>query len=144
MFYGLLIISLLYVSCATIKLEHYEPKSADEEEIVKVLLTNLETNRNRDISGHLSTFHDDASIQVWISGEDRPIVSKVDYGELKPETHYWGIPGRLSITSINIRGNDAIVKCRHHVERWKTSVTFLLVKENDQWLIMEYTFGVYL
>jgi hypothetical protein len=47
------------------KLADYEPKSSEEEKIVKIFIKKEETVKNRDLSNYLTIYHPDAVVKIW-------------------------------------------------------------------------------
>ena len=60
---------LLFMGCATTEFKHYEPKSVEEEMIIKFLLKCDEAFEDQDIINHMNCFDDSAQIRIWL-GED--------------------------------------------------------------------------
>jgi hypothetical protein len=138
----LVFIFFVSVSCARVTLYNHQPKSPDEEAIIEVTKVNQDTLKNKDLSGHLATFHDNASIMIWRGKE--VIVSNEEYAEWLPNTTRWGAPGVLYDIKITVSGDKADFKGRHETYMgYNAPVTSVLVKENDKWYILDSRFGKY-
>jgi len=134
----------MLIGCASFSLDTYKPKSADEEAIIKVLKVNRETIGNRDLSGHLATYRDNASIMIYYNNDNRPNVSKKAYAAWVPTSIMWGNPGELLGINVTVSGDTAVIKCTHRGSQGYSSLTTItMVKENDKWLIKSWSFGRY-
>ena len=130
------------VSCARVTLYNHQPKTPNEEAIIEVTKVNQDTLKNKDLSGHLATFHDNASIMIWRGYE--AIVSKEEYAEYLPNSSRWGNPGVLYNLQITVSGDKADFKGWHENHMGFTGLnTSVFVKENDKWYIMDSRFGKY-
>ncbi|UCD32170.1 MAG: nuclear transport factor 2 family protein [Desulfobacterales bacterium] len=138
-------IFLMLMGCASATLDTYQPKSPDEEAIIRVLRINEETLQNRDLSGHLATYHDNASIMIFFSNEGRPLVLKERYAEWVPTSVGWGEKGgKFAGIKIIVSGDTATIKGTHTSSGGYSSPhTIVMEKENGIWLITNWSFGRY-
>ena len=138
-------ISLILIGCASATIDTYQAKTPDEEAIINVLRVNDETRRNENLSGHLATYHDNASIMIFYSNEGRPMVSKKRYAEFVPASDWWGSgAGEISGITIVVSGDTATIKCFHRtIDGHVSPHSIVMVKENGAWLIKTWTFGRY-
>ena len=86
-------ISMMLIGCASTTLDTYQAKTSDEEAIIKVLKVNDETRRNENLSEHLATYYNNASIMIFYSNEGRPMVSKKRYAEYENLKNQSSRPG---------------------------------------------------
>jgi hypothetical protein len=138
------ILSLLFLfGCAAGKnIKEYEPKSPDEEAIIRVLVVSIDAIDNKDIPGHLAIIHNNASMMVFDDMYNRPILSKELYAKKLP-SRIADMGGEYYISSITVSGNEAIVNCSHIIRGYKSQHKITMVKENGNWYIMRWVFGTY-
>jgi ketosteroid isomerase-like protein len=125
---------MLPSGCATHK--DYEPKSKDEAEIKKVLVTFDEAVRKKDVQRVALLLHENFK---GVIGKQRQSVTKKEYLEhlLKQgaESHFAGAP------QMNISGDKADVKIPVSVgTQWYGTIIFHLTKEDHKWLINGWEF----
>ena len=81
---------------------------------------------------------------IYRNDMDTPMVSKKEYAAFAPKTSRWGAPAEFTGIKILVSGDTATLKCIHRSSgRFRAPVTFVMVKENDAWLIMKSSFGRY-
>jgi hypothetical protein len=126
-------ITFTLIECTRNTLDTYKPKSLDEEEIIKVLKKNHETVQNKDRAGHLATFHDNASIMVYNTFDNTPMISKNEYDDRLPGLNRWGRDGDvISFREIIVTENTATIKGVFFTSsNYKAQISYIMVKENS-------------
>jgi len=126
-------LTLLFVgslfACATPK--DYKPKSKDEADINNVLITFDELASKGDVQRVAPLLHENFNGEV---GKDREVLTKKEYlSRLSKQASQSRFSGEPQMT---INGNKANVKIPVSVgTQWYGTVDFLLIKENNTWLI---------
>ena len=137
-------ISMMLIGCASTTIETYKPKSPDEEAILNVLKFNKECIREKDLSGLMTTYHDNATIMIYQDSTSMPMVSKKQYAAWVPTSNAWGGDvGKLSGPKIIVSGNTATIKTTHSYIGHASLQTIVMVKENDKWSITSWIFHRY-
>jgi hypothetical protein len=135
----ILSIFIITIGCSTKGMESYEPKTPDEEAIISVLSKYQKTRRSVDIEGCMAVLHDDGKF-MW--GRYGAVVSKADFKKRMP-----ALFSDMTLNtpeSINVSGNTAqvetLVRIRAVGRYFYSMWTIDLVEENNQWLIMSWTY----
>ena len=135
----ILFILIITIGCSSKSMETYEPKAPDEEAILSVLSKYQETRRSVDVEGCMALLHDDGKFAYGRYGSP---VSKADFKKRMP-----GLASDVTLyapESINVSGNTAQVETQTKIRAlgryWYSMWTIKLKKENNQWLIMSWTY----
>ena len=135
------IVALLFlvtsISCGT-PVSEYEPKNQAEQEIKALLIEFLECRNKHDLDGLLALFHDDA--KVIQGARIRRIVAKKQSRETWPESFESNPTLKFTNAKMEVTENKAVVNLKIRTDGVKLKGTQHLVKENDRWLIIEYTY----
>lgn len=133
------IISIFFVfyGCAGVTLKDYQPRSADEEEIIEVLVKHERAWNEQDISGFMETFHDSALIELGCGGQLAPVNEFADRIK-RMMAEYPTV--KLVNPRLDISGNEVVVKVKS-TELGDESHLFRLemLRENDRWFIIKET-----
>ncbi len=132
----ILSIFLLLIGCAAqTNLKDYEPKSPDEEAIVKVLIKVQDAWNNKDLDEFLAAFHDNGEILYQI-GASGVRYSKEKYAKVFSQQR--GYVGHLTYVNpiITITGDKAIARVITPEVNMHSLLTYYMVKENGSWYIM--------
>ncbi len=132
----ILSIFLLLIGCAAqTNLKDYEPKSPDEEAIVKVLIKVQDAWNNKDLDEFLAAFHDNGEILYGIGASGVPY-SKEKYAKVFSQQR--GYVGPLTYVNpiITITGDKAIARVITPEVNMHNLLTYSMVKENGSWYIM--------
>lgn len=127
---------LVVCGCVT-TLRTYEPQSDAEGKIKSVLLAYEDAWNRQDPSGVLALWHPDAEIMY---GSERRVVSKTKYEDILPKrmndhpTIAFGSP------DIAVMDDKAVVKLKMDTGRFKTPITFHVVKEYGEWRLMSWRY----
>jgi hypothetical protein len=132
-----LVICVVLFACAGVPLNEYQPRSADEKEIIKVIIKHESTWNEQDISGFMATFHSSAIIADGCNG---PLLTKSEFvGRIKQIMAEYPTV-KLINPKLNVSGSEAVVKVTStefgdeiHLFRIE------MLKENYQWLITKET-----
>jgi hypothetical protein len=126
------------ISCGT-PVSEYEPKNQAEKEIKALLIEYQDCRNKHDIDGLLALHHGDAKIMQGYRGKYK-YVTKKQARETYPEM-FKSFP-TINITNpkMEVTENKAIVNFKISADGIKLKGTQHLVKENDRWLIIEYTY----
>ena len=103
--------------CATqTKLSDYQPKSAEEKEVVQFFIDCDEAYQNENFPKYLECFNDNAQIRTRVvdAGRSHPLVSKPQYEDFLKEGGNI-IMNRSDILNptITVNGDSAIMKFQH-------------------------------
>ena len=123
---------------AETKLADYQPKSAEEAEVVQFVTECDSFYQNKDFPKLFDCFHDDAKIRIYIDGAYRshPMVTKPEFIKY--------IEGGKSDTmersgilnpKISMTGDRATIKFSHREDGYIIIETWDLVKKNENWKI---------
>lgn len=136
------IVALLFlvtsISCGT-PVSEYEPKNQAEQEIKALLIEFLECRNKHDLDGLLALFHDDAKV-IQGTARNRRIVTKTQSRETWPESFESYPTLKFTNAKMEVTENKAVVNFKISTDGVKMKGTQHLVKENDRWLIIEYTY----
>lgn len=133
----ILAIFITLYACAGTPLKNYQPRSADEEEIIEVIMQHESAWNEHDISGFMATIHNSALIEYSCTG---PLISKSESAD-KLQRMMNEYPTVILINpKLNVSGNEAVVKVTS-TELGDEPHLFRLemLKENDRWLITKET-----
>ncbi|UCD32089.1 MAG: nuclear transport factor 2 family protein [Desulfobacterales bacterium] len=135
----LLSLSLLIIGCAAqTKLADYQPKSAEEKQVLETMVRFQESQKERDLAEYMACFHNNATIKYNQDGIEKPILSKQQF-EDRLKAGYWGdMETDMVNPKITIVGNDATVRCYHYVEGYGISHSINLIKESEKWSIIKW------
>lgn len=124
-------------ACAGIALKDYQPGSADEEEIIEVIMKHERAWNDQDISGFMATYHNNALIEFGCTG---PLVSKIEFADKIQQMMGQYPMVKLINPQLNVSENDAVVEVTS-TELGEEFHLFRLemLKENDRWLITKET-----
>lgn len=132
-------ITLFFVlyACAGVPVKDYQPRSADEEEIIKVIMKHESAWNEQDISGFMATYHNSALIEYGCTG---PLFSKSKFADIIERMMSEYPTVKLINPRSDISGNKAVVKVTS-TELGDESHLFRLemLKENEQWYISKET-----
>jgi hypothetical protein len=124
-------------ACASIPLKDYQPKSANEEEIIDVIMKHENAWNEKDISGFMATYHNSALIEIGCSG---PLVSKSEfYNEIEGIMSDYPTVKFIN-PKLNVSEKNAVVTVTS-TRLGNESHLFRLdmLKENDRWFIAKET-----
>ncbi|MHC4310656.1 MAG: nuclear transport factor 2 family protein, partial [Planctomycetota bacterium] len=103
----ILAIFFILYSCAGIPLKDYQPRSADEEEIIKVIMKHERAWNEHDTAGFMATYHSSALIENGCTG---PLLSKSELAnEIKQIMEEYPTVKFIN-PKLDVSGNEAIVK----------------------------------
>jgi len=140
------VVTLFFVSCVT-SLQTYKPSSLDEANIKEFFISMEKAWNNRDITGVLVAYHDNASI---MSGKEKRMFSKKEYAN-RLEGKVVGVTGlkesgdiKYGAPKIRIYKNQT-VEVNMNIKLYEfRNVTlkakFILILFNNSWLIKERTY----
>jgi len=116
-------------------LNQYQPKSVEEEAVIKVVMGHERTWNEHDISGFLATFHENARIEQGCNGQ---LLSKNEFAATVSKLMSDYPTVKLVNPSVNVSGNEAVVKVTS-TEMGDENHIFeiAMLKENDQWYIIQ-------
>ncbi len=133
----LIVIFFVVYGCAGIPLKDYQPGSADEQEIIEVIIKHENAWNEKDIPGFMATFHNSAMIEIGCNG---PIVSKSELSDEIEEIMREYPTVKFINPRLDVSENDAVVTVtstrlgdESHLFRLE------MLKENDRWLITKET-----
>lgn len=130
---NLLSVIFLIVGCtAQTQLANYQPKSAEEKEIVTFFAECDEAYQERNFPKHLECFHDDAKIKIVSAGADyqHSVVSKLHYKNyLESGRDRDMLRSGIVNPEIAIAGDSAKIKFQHREGNASIHETLDLKKE---------------
>lgn len=133
----ILVICVFLYACAALPLKEYQPRSADEEEIIKVIIQHESAWNEQDIPGFMATYHSSALIQDGCSG---PLISKSELsGKIKQIMEQYPTVKFIN-PKLDVSGNEAVVKVTS--TEFGDEIHFFrikMLKENYRWLITKET-----
>jgi len=133
----ILVICAVLYACTGMPLKQYQPRSADEEEIIKVIIKHESTWNEQDIAGFMATYHSSALIADGCRG---PLLSKSELtGRVKQIMQEYPTVKFIN-PRFNVSGNEAVVKVTS--TEFGDEIHFFrieLLNENNQWLITKET-----
>jgi len=126
------IVLLAIAGCVT---SEKQVKSESPDEIaIRELVQSLEEAWNAgDKDIYLSFWHEQGKIKV---GRERKVMSKSEYAKLLPD-RMQNNPLTLSNPKIKVNGDKATAKMKLDTGGNSFPFSLNLVRENDQWLVME-------
>lgn len=124
-------------ACAGTPLKDYQPISADEEEIIEVIVKHERAWNEQDLSGFMATFHGSALIELGCGGPLVPINESADRIKrimsefprvklINPRLDISGSEAAVMVTSTELGEEFHLFKLE-------------MKKENDRWLITKET-----
>ncbi|MBW2637011.1 MAG: nuclear transport factor 2 family protein [Deltaproteobacteria bacterium] len=141
--YGVTLIFLFTsISCGPSSLSDYKPKNQAEQEIKSLRIEYMACRNRHDLEGVLALFHDDAKITIDEPGMvalKQPSITKEQSRKAWAQL-FESFP-RIIFTNpeMEVTGNEAVVNFRMGVIGVEMGCCQHLVKENDRWLITEFT-----
>jgi hypothetical protein len=118
-------------------LNQYQPKSVEEEAVIKVVMAHERTWNEHDASGFLETFHESAKIEL---GCDGILLSKNDFATHIPQLMSDYPRVKLVNPSVDVSEKNAVAKVtstrmgdENHIFKIE------MLNENDQWYIIQET-----
>lgn len=134
------VIFLIFGCTSQFNLADYQPKSAEEKEVLDFMIEFDRAYYDRNLTETMACFHDSATI-IGPWGESgrraKTILTKQQY-EDRLRDGAWG-SGRLKNPKINIMGDRATANFRFRNETGYTIFLYFdLVQENEEWSITKY------
>ena len=118
-------------------MNQYQPKSVEEEAIIKVVMAHERTWNEKDAAGFLETFHETAKIEL---GCDGLFLSKNDFATHIPQLMSDYPIVNLVNPSVDVSEKNAVAKVtstkmgdENHIFKIE------MLNENDQWYIIQET-----
>jgi len=130
------LISIILFGCAT-TIKDYKPKSSEEEAIKMVLIEFESAWNKRGVQRIMAILDDDGR---FLSGKERKINSKKEYGDILPTRMAEFPTMAIGIPKINIAGEKSVVNVSIDYIKFQSSFVFHLVKKNNKWLIMSWEY----
>ena len=140
LFFG--VVTFLFLACGDTSLESYKPKDQDESDIIALLKKYKSAINNDDKQQFLSCFHNDSKFM-------NPTGDMIAKDELSKKLSVW-LPKwdtvDISKIKIELKKNTAKVEVKEKIHFHghetlglnKLGLTFFdLVRENNEWLILE-------
>ena len=136
--FGLLFLGSVFGCASSLTLADYEPKSAEEEAIRKLMMIREDSWNNKDVATYLSCWHDNAIFRL---GVDRIQKTKQEYAKIAEDRMNAYPTVRSTEFEVEINGNTATEKTLRTITtvtgRMGVVVeTLQLVKEDGRWYIM--------
>lgn len=133
----LIVIFFVVYACAGMPLKDFEPGSADEQEIMKVVMKHESAWNERDISGFMATYHSSALIEIGCSG---PLVTKRELSDEIEEILMEYPTVKFINPRLNVSENNAVMTITSLSLGNQSHLFELeLLKENDRWRITKET-----
>jgi hypothetical protein len=126
------------ISCGT-PVSEYEPKNQAEQEIKTVLIEYQDCRNKHDLDGLLALFRGNAKIMQGHGGKYK-YVTKKQARETYPEMFKSFPTIKITNPKMEVTENKAVVNFKFTANGVKLKGTQYLVKENDRWLIIKYTY----
>ena len=127
-------VGILLIGCFA-GLNQYQPKSVEEEAVIKVVMEHERTWNENDVSGFLATYHENARIEI---GCDEQLLSKSEF-ETRISQLMSDYPSvKLVNPSVDVSQTNAVVKVTS-TEMGDENHIFKIemLKEKDQWYIIQ-------
>ena len=136
----LLSILLLIFGCtAQTNLSDYQPKSAEEKEVLDFMLKWEDNQKERNLTKYMACFHDNATIKYNSDSKLKPIISKQQFEDRLKSGHWAEMDTNNMITpTITIVRNRATVRCKHYAESYIIVHNIDLIKEGEKWSIIKW------
>jgi ketosteroid isomerase-like protein len=133
----------LLVSCATTRLEDYQPNSEREKEVLEVFNKMVTARENEDFEAYMAFFHDDAKIfkRLHPGSNNGSFLPKQQYAASPGEE--FGIQPMLSNIQITFGEDIAILKCWNQYREVRSHWTLDMEKENGEWRVIKYDYTPY-
>ena len=132
----LAVIFMLY-ACAGVPLKDYQSRTADEEELIEVIMKHERAWNEQDLPGFMATFHDSALIELGCGGPLVPVNESADRIK-RMMSEYPRV--KLINPRLDVSKDDAVVEVtstelgdEFHLFRIE------MQKENEQWFITKET-----
>lgn len=132
-----MILIILFFNGCVGTLSTYAPKNPEETAIINLLLKWEKTYNSGDVTGNLSTWHDNAQIML---GTDHKLATKNQYIEILPERMKANPSVNLGTPDVNISGDKAEIKTTLSSSRGTLPATVNLIKENNLWSIISWKY----
>jgi murein L,D-transpeptidase YafK len=126
------IVLLAIAGCVTSE-KQVKSESPDEIAIRELVQSFEEAWNAGDKDKYLSFWHEQGKIKV---GRERKVMSKSEYAKLLPD-RMQNNPLTLSNPKIKVKGDKATAKMKLDTGGNSFPFSLNLVRENDQWLVME-------
>jgi ketosteroid isomerase-like protein len=128
-------------SCGT-PVSEYEPKNQAEQEIKALLIEFLDCRNKHDLDGLLALFRDDAKImQYKLQDRMNPkYATKKESRETWPELFKSNPTVKFTNPKMEVTENKAVVNFKISTDGVKLKGTQHLIKENDRWLVIKFTY----
>ena len=134
------VLLLIFGCAAQTKLADYQPKSAEEKEVLDNVVTFDKAIQNRNSAELMACIHDNATIRVPLAELVGPLVSKRQFEEYLEDGGWGEFTGILVNPTITTRGDKATLKCSSQGTGVRVKHTFNLIKENEKWYVIKYDF----
>ena len=118
-------------------LNRYEPRSVNEEAVIKVIMEHERTWNEHDPSGFLATYHDSAKIEYKCKGQ---LLSKNEFASNISQLMTDYPTTKLINPAVDISGKEAVIKVTT-TEMGDKNHNFRieLLNENERWYIIQET-----
>ena len=137
------VVAGLLLSCATTRLEDYQPGSAQEKEVLEVFNKVVKSRENDDFEAYMAFFHDNAKIfkRLHPGSNSGSFLSKQQYAQSPGEE--FGIQPMLSDIQITFGEDIAILKCWNQYREVRSHWTLDMEKEKGEWRVIKYDYTPY-
>jgi hypothetical protein len=139
----LLSIAGFLVSCATSRLEDYQPSSNREKEVLEIFNKMVKARENEDFEAYMAFFNDNAKIFKRLHPGSNS-------GSFLPKQQYAASPGeefsiRPMLSGIQMTFGEGIVilKCWNQNREVRSHWTVEMEKEKDEWRVIKYDYTPY-
>ena len=125
---------ILFFGCFA-GLNQYQPRSVEEEAVIKVVMEHGRTWNENDVSGFLATYHENARIEIGCDGQ---LLSKNDFATRISQLMSDYPTVKLVNPSVDVSQTNAVVKVTS-TEMGDENHIFKIemLKEKDQWYIIQ-------
>lgn len=133
---SILSVLVFFVGCAA-DLNRFEPKSAEEEAVIKVVMEHERTWNEHDAAGFLATYHDSAKIEYKCKGQ---LISKNEFATNISQLMTDYPTAKLVNPTVDISGKEAVIEVTT-TEMGDKNHNFRieLLNENERWYIIQET-----
>jgi ketosteroid isomerase-like protein len=130
-------------SCATSRLEDYQPSSNREKEVLEIFNKMVKARENEDFEAYMAFFNDDAKIfkRLHPGSNNGSFLPKQQYAASPGEE--FGIQPMLSNIQITFGEDIAILKCWNQYREVRSHWTLDMEKENGEWRVIKYDYTPY-
>jgi hypothetical protein len=137
------VVAGLLHSCATTKLEDYQPSSTQEKEILEVFNEMVKARANQDFEAYMTFFHDNAKIfkRLHPGSNNGSFLSKQQYAQSPGEE--FGIQPMLTDIQITFGEDIAILKCWNQYRDVRSHWTLDMEKDHGAWRVIKYDYTPY-